>query len=132
MHAACLRDVIREVGLDDPQAFSAEWYGRSEATVAPYVHDTLTFDRHRRAQLEAQVEGRTYETDDPAWHFSQRMFASATSSPELLRGTMAIGNALQRGVELAADPVVQEALAAAPRAQPPPGPSRAELLSLLG
>jgi 2-polyprenyl-6-methoxyphenol hydroxylase-like FAD-dependent oxidoreductase len=132
MHAACLRDVLREVGLEDPQAFTAEWYERTEATVAPYVYDTLLFDRHRRAQLEAQLEGRTYETDDAVWHFSQQLFAATTSSPDLLRGAMAVGNMLQRAPELAADPVVQEALGTAPAAEPPPGPSRSELLSLLG
>ena len=96
------------------------------------MEETLTFDRHRLAEIDAQLDGRCYETDDPSWNLGQSIRAGAGRDPDLLRAALAIGGLLVRGVDVLADPeVLAKAQAVAPDPTPFAGPSRAELLDLL-
>ena len=62
------------------------WYETTGSVVTPFVRDTLDFDRHRLAEIDAQIAGVPYETDDPGWNLGQKLRAGAASDPDLLRG----------------------------------------------
>ena len=71
LHAVCLRDALRESGPDDP-AFARRWHDITTEVVEPLYRDTLAFDRHRLAEIDAQIAGVPYETDDPGWRSARR------------------------------------------------------------
>ena len=65
IHAQALRDLVRERGLDDPVAFANAWHDITVERVEPLYRDTLAFDRHRLGEIDAQIAGVPYETEDP-------------------------------------------------------------------
>ena len=132
LHAVCLRDVVRKTGVDDPLEFVRRWNEVTGATVAPLVADTLNFDRHRLAEIDAQIAGVPYETDDPAWRFGQALRAGAAQDPELLRAALRVASLLARGVEVVAEPGILEMALAVDTSVRPPGPSRDELVAIVG
>jgi 2-polyprenyl-6-methoxyphenol hydroxylase-like FAD-dependent oxidoreductase len=134
IHAQALRDLVRDHGLDDPLAFAIAWHDLTAERVEPFYRDTLTFDRHRLAEIDAQIAGVPYETDDPSWAIGRGLAAASGSDPGVLRGFVEITGLLARPDEVLARPgVLDKVLAAAELpAKPAPGPSRAELLQIVG
>jgi hypothetical protein len=135
MHAVALRDLLRRADVADAHALSLEWDSATERSVGGYVRDTLFFDRHRLAEIDAQIAGVPYEPEDPERQRQQQLFGHAGEDPELLRGVVDVMSTLARPVEVFARPGLTDRLAdrtAASPIVPFPGPSRAELLSLLG
>ncbi len=132
MHAAALRSLLREVSVDDPHALAMRWAELTAEHVEPLFADTLGFDRHRLAEIEAVIAGRPYETDDPAWNLGNALATSVMSDPDLLRGFMAVASVLERGVDVLSRPGIAERAIAAADPTPPPGPDRKELLALVG
>ena len=101
-------------------------------TVEPYFRDTLAFDRHRLAEIDAQIAGVPYETDDPGWLLGGALAHAAGKDPELLRGLLEIVSLLARGEDVLARPgVAERALELGTDGEPLPGPTRAELLALV-
>ena len=100
--------------------------------VTPFVRDTIDFDRHRLAEIDAQIAGMAYEPDDPGWTLGQKLRAGAASDPELLRAAMSVVSLLDRGVDvLHKDGVLDKVLAVESPGRPP-GPDRGELLDIIG
>ncbi|MGZ4671713.1 MAG: FAD-dependent oxidoreductase [Ilumatobacteraceae bacterium] len=130
-HAAVLRSMLREMPLDDPRALAVRWSELTAERVEPLFADTLAFDRHRLAEVEATIEGRPYETDDPAWLLGTAMAQSITKDPDLLRGFIEIVSLLERGVDVLSRPGLAERAIALADPTPLPGPDRAGLLSLV-
>ena len=119
LHVVCLRDVTRTAGLEDPRAFTSCWQEAAKAIVEPFVGDTLNFDHHRLAEMQAQIAGRTYQTEDPAWGFAKALIAGASQDPDLLRAALSVAGLLARGVELLAEPgILEKALAVDLAARP--------------
>lgn len=56
------RDAARERdgNLDDPSAFARRWADITAATVEPLYRATLSFDRHRLAEIDAHIAGQPY------------------------------------------------------------------------
>ena len=131
-HAAALRSVLRDVPLDDPRALALRWNDVTNEVVEPMFADTLAFDRHRLAEIDATIEGRPYETDDPGWLLAKALESSITKDPDLLRGFMDIVSLLDRGVNVLSRPGVAERALELADPTPLPGPDRAELLTLVG
>jgi 2-polyprenyl-6-methoxyphenol hydroxylase-like FAD-dependent oxidoreductase len=132
LHACCLRDALREPGLDDPRAFATRWDTLTTDVVEPFVRETLSFDRHRLAEIDAQIAGVPYETDDEMWSFAQTLDAHATSDPEVLRTRFDTGYLFATLAEARTRRGVVEKLESAGAPGPMPGPNRKELLALLG
>ena len=133
LHAVTLRDVLRKVDLADRVGVATAWHELTQATCEPLVQDTLLFDRHRLAEIEATIEGREYETDDPSWRFGQALGRAAGRDPDLFRHMLDIAGLNQRGADIAAQPgVMREVLRLGGDAEPLPGPDRDELLALVG
>ncbi len=132
LHACELRDVLRRAGTDDAAALTMAWHDATVEAVEPYYRDTLTFDRHRLAEVDAQIAGVPYETDDPAWLLGQALGNAAGRDPDLLRASVEIASLLARGDEVFARPgVAERVLELGAEAQPLPGPTRAELLAVV-
>lgn len=134
LHACELRDAVRREPLDDPVAFATAWHDTTEATVEPLYRDTLAFDRHRLAEIDAQIAGIPYETDDPGWRLGQALANAAAKDPDLLRGYLEIASLIERGVDVLSRPGVARRalkLGADPDSAQLPGPSRRELLSIV-
>ncbi len=132
IHAVCLRDVLREVPPTDPVALVGRFDQATLDTVEPLYRDTLCYDRHRLAEINAQIAGRPYETDDPAWHRLEALRQGAPRHPDLLRAHMSVRSLLERPVDVWAQPGIAEAAAAIGEPAAAPGPSRAELVALVG
>jgi 2-polyprenyl-6-methoxyphenol hydroxylase-like FAD-dependent oxidoreductase len=134
MHAALLRDVVRSE-LDDPVGFAEAWDDATEREVAPWYRDTVAVDRARIAELEAARHGLeppgppTFETG-----LTAALYRVMPFDLELLRAGLEINGCLTLPEEIFARPRmvdrVVELAEANPR-QPPPGPSREELLRLV-
>jgi 2-polyprenyl-6-methoxyphenol hydroxylase-like FAD-dependent oxidoreductase len=134
MHAQALRDLIRDQGLDDHGAFALAWHDTTVENIEPYYRDTLTLDRHRLAEIEAQIAGVPYEPDDPAFAIGQAMQATATQDADIFRAGVDIASLLARPDEVMARPGLLDRiieLSQATTLEPLPGPSRTELLDII-
>lgn len=133
IHAQALRDLVREQGLDDPVAFARAWHARTAEQVEPFYRDTLTFDRHRLGEIDAQIAGVPYQTEDPGWAIDRAFEAASGSDPDLLRAFLEVVSLLAVKDDVLTRPGVLDRLraeAGTPR-EAPPGPSRAELVELV-
>jgi hypothetical protein len=131
LHVSCLRDVLASVGPDLPVQLMHAFDAATAAVVTPLIDDTLRVESHRLAQVDVQMAGAPYTTDDPGWAFASALRSKAVGDPEVLRAAMAIESLLTRGVEVAGRADIVERLGAiAPVAAS--GPTRAELVSLAG
>jgi 2-polyprenyl-6-methoxyphenol hydroxylase-like FAD-dependent oxidoreductase len=130
-HAVALRDLLRAGGLDDPAAFPTAWDEATESSVGGWVDATLAFDRHRLAEMSAQIDGRAYDPGDPTWEVAQAMRVGTGADPEVLRGYLHLGGLL--GEPTVPPELAERALAAGGhwRDAPSTGPSRPELLAVL-
>ncbi|MEO8696369.1 MAG: FAD-dependent oxidoreductase [Acidimicrobiales bacterium] len=135
MHALALRDLLRERGtdLDDSATFARRWAEVTETTVEPFYRDTLSFDRHRLAEIDAQIAGQPYVTDDQSWIVGQAITNGSGHDPDLLRAAIDLANLLAPPPEVLARPAVATAIApfVGRPTDLPPGPSRADFLGLL-
>ena len=86
LHAQALRDTLRQTGPDDPAAFSEAFAAATEATVEPWYQATLSFDRHRLAEMAAIAEGTTYDPGDPGVRDDQGARARQPARPRRLPG----------------------------------------------
>jgi 2-polyprenyl-6-methoxyphenol hydroxylase-like FAD-dependent oxidoreductase len=134
-HAEALRDVVRRHPLDDHEGFALAWDDETRTRVQPFVRDTLHFDRHRLAEIDAHCEGRPYETDDEEWQLGQAFAAASGGDPDVFRAFLEMISLYERGTDVLARPGmterVQELAGPDPGASALPGPNRAELLAIL-
>jgi 2-polyprenyl-6-methoxyphenol hydroxylase-like FAD-dependent oxidoreductase len=133
MHALDLRDVLRRPGLDDPGEFQAAWARATDSSVEPWYRTTLQFDRHRLAEIGADIHGEAYAPEDPVWDVTKALFHAAGQDADCLRALMSVFSLLRTPDEALAAPGVLDkviSLGGGWRDVPPFGPTRAELLSM--
>jgi 2-polyprenyl-6-methoxyphenol hydroxylase-like FAD-dependent oxidoreductase len=131
MHAALLRRTVAEVPVADAVAFARRYHEATDAEIAPYFEDTLAFDRHRLAEVDAHIAGTPYQPDDPGWALGQALASAAVKDPDLLRAYLDVVGVLARGVDVLGRPGIAERAIALASDEQPPGPDRAELLRLV-
>ena len=134
IHATALRELLRRESLDDPTALALAWHQATLDSAEPYVRGTMHYDRHRLAQIDAQIAGVPYEPDDPAWDLGQSLEAGAGASPDLLRGALRVASVLATGEAVLSEPGMAEkaiAVGGPLRGEPAPGPTRTQLLAAL-
>jgi len=130
LHACVLRDVVAKEGTADADALVLRFAAETAATVAPYVDSTLSFDRHRLAEIEADVAGVPYQPDDPAWAMTRALGAGGRGDPVVTRALAAISAVQAIPAQLLGDPAVLGAVARyLGRSHYAPGVDRAELLA---
>ena len=133
-HGRVLRDVLRTTDLADHETFARAFDQATLRTVEPLYRMTVGYDNHRLAEIDADIAGTPYRTDDRAWLVGKAMAAASTADPEVARGYAEVSSLLATPPEVLARPGLLDrvlAHAGAP-AYPLPGPSRAELLAALG
>jgi 2-polyprenyl-6-methoxyphenol hydroxylase-like FAD-dependent oxidoreductase len=133
MHAEALRDLVRTQPVDGP-GFVQAWHATTATRVGPFVRDTLRFDRHRLAEVEAHCAGRPYEPDDPEWTLGQAFAAASGQDPDVFRAFLETISLYERQGDVLARPGLADqvmALGGGDGAGALPGPSHADLLALL-
>ncbi len=134
MHCQALRDLLRTTGVDDPAAFTAAWAQATESVVEPWYRATLSFDRHRLGEIDAEIRGVPYRPEGDDWDIVKSIFFAAGQDPDCLRAALSIQTLLGRPEEVFADAAVFEkalTLGAGWRDAPSFGPSRSDLLSIV-
>ncbi|WP_203727647.1 FAD-dependent oxidoreductase [Paractinoplanes durhamensis] len=115
LHAQLLRDVLR-AGL--PASFT----DHTAAEIEPWYRATVWFDRHRIAEVDADVNGIPYEPDDPDWFGARALYAAAAAGDaEATRAQIATASMLTLTPEVK---VPDKGIR-----YPLPGPTRPELLA---
>jgi hypothetical protein len=131
LHVSALRDLLRDAGDLDRRELVTAFHEATERDINPLVDDTLALDRHRLAQMAAELAGQPYEPADREFRFMRALTGVAGRDPVLLRATMSIFGLLERWVDVAARPEIAERiqLVGPPRALP--GPDRDGLIDLV-
>ncbi len=134
-HAVRLRDLVRE-RLGDPRGLSEEWDAITEAEFAPWYWGQIMVDRARYLEIEALRQGREPVRSDDGQlldTFFRLMFTDADifrAGLEVITCITPLAQILTRpGVQARVDPRVG---ADAGEPLQMPGPTRAELLALVG
>ena len=134
MHARRLRDVVG-ASLGDPRGFTLEWDSVTEAELAPWYWNQMAADEARLEKLAAVREGRAAAVDTipslpPEFELAARaMFYDA----DVFRGVLETVGCLALPQEVFARPGMWDrVVASAGEPLVIPGPSREELLSLVG
>jgi hypothetical protein len=101
--------------------------------VAPFVRETLHFDRHRLAEIEAHREGHPYETDDEEWLLGEAFAAASGLDPGVFRSFLETIALYDSRAGVLARPGLADRVRELVRApaDPLPGPSHLELTTLL-
>jgi 2-polyprenyl-6-methoxyphenol hydroxylase-like FAD-dependent oxidoreductase len=134
MHAVALRDLLRVASIDVPVELAQRWHEVTEATVEPYYRATLDFDRHRLAEIDAGIDGKTYDPGDPGWEIGQALQSASAKDPELFRSMLKLVGVLANPDEVLAEPGVFEKvveLGGNWRDEPTFAPTRDELLAIV-
>ena len=133
LHACVLRDVVAKEGTADADALVLRFAAETATTVAPYLDSTLSFDRHRLAEIEADIAGVPYQPDDPAWAMTRALGAGGRGDPVVARALAAIAAVQAIPGQLLGDPAVGGAVARyLGRSHYAPGADRAELVAAVG
>jgi flavin-dependent dehydrogenase len=134
LHARALRDLLRTCPLGDSVGFATAWHDATMREVEPWYRDTLAFDRHRLAEIEAQARGERYETDDPGWEITQAMGHVGGQDPDVMRASIRIAGLLASPDEVLAEPGLLDRvmeLGKGWRDAPTAGADRSELVATL-
>jgi len=135
MHAVALRDLLRRADGMGPLELATGWAEATRSTVEPWYRTTLRVDRHRLREVDAQLAGETYETDDEEWNQLRALERATLASGDILRAQLMTSMCLVLPEEIFSDPAfvrsVIEAAAAADD-EPTLGPDRAALLETIG
>ncbi|WP_084510692.1 NAD(P)/FAD-dependent oxidoreductase [Nocardia lijiangensis] len=140
-HSLLLRDVVREVGFDDREKLALRFDEITNSILGPAQQASASWDLHRLAQIDLEIEaipyqnGVTYRTEDPDWNLRQVVEAAKLRDPDVLRAFGDIGSGLSSPEEALARPGVLDRiseLGGGAMGYPQPGPSRAELLAVIG
>jgi flavin-dependent dehydrogenase len=133
LHAVLLRDLLRDVGLDDPAEFAATFWGSTNEQLRPWFTWTRATDRHRIELVDAGVAGEPYATDDPDFELEQSLTSAAAKDPDLLRVSVRGALVLERPRDALERLDLFDRLAELGggwRDEPVAGPNRAELVRL--
>jgi 2-polyprenyl-6-methoxyphenol hydroxylase-like FAD-dependent oxidoreductase len=134
MQAAALRDVLR-TSPEDPVRLVEAFDHVTEETLTPWYRDQIDRDYQRAAEIQAAIDGRAPVrlADDPAKQMQTAFLTGVNLDPDLARAFFDVMSCLALPAEVLGRPGIREKIAACVGLEPPqtPGPSRAELLSLM-
>jgi hypothetical protein len=134
MHAAGTAEVIND-HLGDPLALALAHDQMTQDRVTPWYQSTVTFDRARKEQIDASIEGRPApEPTGPAAGFQRAFGVAALYDPDVFRGMIEFISMQALPEQVFSRPGFGDRVMAAAEgheAFAPPGPSRDELLKAL-
>jgi 2-polyprenyl-6-methoxyphenol hydroxylase-like FAD-dependent oxidoreductase len=134
LHARLVRDLLRHNDPGDHDKLVRRFDQLTTEIADPLFESTRWYDRHRLAEIDADIAGSPYRTADRGWIATKALFAAALTDPELLRAYSSVAAFLATGPEVFARPGVAAramALGGGAPQYPLPGPSRAELLAAI-
>lgn len=129
-----LRDVIHS-HLENPHRLAETWDAVAQAELVPWYRETVEEDRARFAEIEALRRGADPPPPSGLALFRRALLASLSRDPDAFRAAIAWRGCITQLEETYADRGFVEHILKTARgsdAPPPPGPNRAQLLSLLG
>jgi 2-polyprenyl-6-methoxyphenol hydroxylase-like FAD-dependent oxidoreductase len=135
LHARELREVVGS-HLDDPLEFAEAWDAATEARMTPWYRETVEEDRDRLREIDALREGRepAPPSERPAV-LRNALNTAAIFDPDLFRAYLDSRAVLKPlGQTFSEDGVAERTLEVAGEHErlKLPGPSREELIALLG
>jgi 2-polyprenyl-6-methoxyphenol hydroxylase-like FAD-dependent oxidoreductase len=134
MHAAGTAEVVKD-HLGDPVALALAHDQMTSARVTPWYQNTVTFDRARKQEIDASIEGRP-APEPPASmaQFQQAFGVAMLYDPDVFRGMMEFISMMALPEQVFSRPGFGERVSTAAKGREvftPPGPSRADLLKTL-
>jgi 2-polyprenyl-6-methoxyphenol hydroxylase-like FAD-dependent oxidoreductase len=135
LHGVALRNVIRKHDGADPGDLERAFHEATMAETEPFFRSTLAYDRHRLAEVEAEIEGRRYDPGDEVWDVTKSLENGAGGDPDLFRDFLGVASLMHRVEDLIGRPgFADQARARGAGWQDAEivGPSRAELVALVG
>ncbi|WAZ26708.1 FAD-dependent oxidoreductase [Streptomyces cinnabarinus] len=133
-HALLLRESLRKFGADNPIELALHFDRDTKELLEPIWSGSLNWDEHRLAEIDAEIRGERYTTDDDDWNLRSMLDAVRLRDPHVLRSYAEVGCMLAGPAEVLARPGLVERIielgANAPR-YPYPGPDRTQLLEII-
>jgi 2-polyprenyl-6-methoxyphenol hydroxylase-like FAD-dependent oxidoreductase len=132
VHAALLRDALRQTGPEDHDKLVRRFDELTEQVAEPLYRATRWFDDHRLAEIDGDIAGVPYHPDDLRWAVSKAIVPAALADPDACRVYATIAGLLAVPDEVFAEPGLPErvmTLGGGAARYPLPGPDRAELLA---
>jgi 2-polyprenyl-6-methoxyphenol hydroxylase-like FAD-dependent oxidoreductase len=134
VHARLLRDLLRETDPADHDKFARRFGEVTAQSAEPLYRATLWYDRHRLAEIDADIAGLPYQPDDQRWLVSKALFAASLDDPDVNRAYSAVASFVATPDEALAQPGILDRVLAlgmgAPQ-YPQSGPGRGELLAAI-
>ena len=134
MHAAGTAEVIGG-HLGDPVTLALEHDQMTQARVTPWYQNTVMFDRARKEEIDASIEGRPApQPPGPMAQFQQAFGVAMLHDSDVFRGMMEFISMMALPEQVFARPGFGERVTAAAGGHEvfaAPGPSRADLLKSL-
>jgi len=106
VHACLLRDLLRETDAADHEKLARRFDEATAKVIEPLYRTTLWFDRHRLAEIDADVAGEPYRTDDRRWHAAKALAAAGLADPELTRAHLSVAAFIALASDVFATPGV--------------------------
>jgi hypothetical protein len=134
IHAVALRDALRSNDPARAENLVLAFDLATQEKLVPIFEATVGFTRHRLAEIEADIAGDSYRTDDPRWVMSSAFYAAAHRDPDVLRGYLDVVGVLAMPEQALSAPGLMQKVMERGTEQPRyflPGPDRAEFLATL-
>jgi hypothetical protein len=112
VHARLLRDLLRETDPADHDKFARRFGELTAHAAEPLYRATLWYDRHRLAEIDADIAGPPYRTDDQRWLISKALFAASLADPDLTRAYTAVASFIATPDEVLTPPGVLDRVVA--------------------
>jgi 2-polyprenyl-6-methoxyphenol hydroxylase-like FAD-dependent oxidoreductase len=135
LHTQCLREIVRS-HLDDPLEFAQAWDAATEAKLTPWYRETVAEDRDRLHEIDALRSGlEPTPAGEQSSVLRRALNTAILHDPGIFRAYLESRSVLTPLSEtFARDGVAERTLELAGEHEPIvlPGPSREDLLTLLG
>lgn len=132
VHAVALRDLLRTSDVDAPGRLVTEWAEATSATVEPWFRSTVNYDRHRLAEIQADIEGHPYASEDHEWNLVRGVEAHALADGDILRANLEVAMLLRQPAEVFSDERLVNMLEERRTDESAPvGPNRSQVLAAL-
>jgi 2-polyprenyl-6-methoxyphenol hydroxylase-like FAD-dependent oxidoreductase len=133
LHAQTLRDTLRKTGPDRPGELAEAFAVATADTVEPWFQTTLSFDRHRLAEMSAMADGTTYDPGDPAYDIAGALAQASARDHDVFRAFLELALVLELPETILARPGMFDKvieLGSDWREQEPFGPDREALVAM--
>ncbi|MFE4694946.1 hypothetical protein ACFRH6_33450 [Streptomyces sp. NPDC056749] len=132
MEACALRDVLFS-GAENPTALTLQYQKFCDINVKAAVNMALSYDGHRLEEIDSEISGNRYETNDASWPITVALENGARHDPVVRRAHVGISSLLKDSAQVLEGDEIRQRLAQymAGSRYPEGSLSRQELLSVV-